>query len=85
MFGWSLLGFVGGLFIPSLIDFLVVVFLSDKKVVEDFLNPTILGRSRWAAARKGIIVGAITQILLIIAILMLFVGGLYWICNGLGC
>ena len=76
-FFWHrLLGFVIGIFIPSLIDLFMVIFLSDKQVLINFGNATIIGRSKWRAARSGIIFGALLQTIVVI-LLILAISGMY--------
>ena len=85
MFGWSCLGFLGGCLIPFLAGVLISLLITDKHVAQNFLNPTIQGRSRWCAARKGMIVGLITKFVLSVLLIVGFVYSLYWISSGFGC
>lgn len=83
MFGWSCLGFLGGWVIPGLAVILLTILLTDKHVVEHFLNVTLLNRSRWQAARKGMVVGYVLKVVIYILLICSIVGVLNWIATGL--
>lgn len=82
MFGWWLFGFVGGILVPCLIALSLVLVYHDARVADEFLNVTLMGRSRWAAVRRGAIVVIIMKIALFILAFASIAGFAAWIAHG---
>lgn len=73
LFWYKVLGVFIGLIIPSLINIILVLFFSDKRVTKDFLNASILWRSKWLAMRKGIIAGFILHFLVLAVLICILI------------
>ena len=69
-----------GWVIPVILCLIFIFFLTDKRVKEEILNPSYMGRSRWSAIRKGIICGVVIKYLVVLPILTAgLLGLLSWV------